>query len=212
MGVAVRDDVYDELKRRIVDLELRAGDVLHEKELAEAFAVSRTPIREALIRLESDGLVKVSRGRGAYVTEVSLQNLKESFEIRSHLAGLVARLIVARATEAELGAMDELLARIETESEAAALRSLDMAFHDLVNAATHNAMLVETLTRLRNQVSRVWDTNVPAGEDHYFSGIHAEFGALIEAVRAKDDERVADVLRRHLARLVDGIVGFSSRA
>ena len=212
MGVAVRDDVYDELKRRIVDLELRAGDVLHEKELAEAFAVSRTPIREALIRLESDGLVKVSRGRGAYVTEVSLRNLKESFEIRSHLAGLVARLIVARATEAELGAMDELLARIETESEAAALRSLDMAFHDLVNAATHNAMLVETLTRLRNQVSRVWDTNVPAGEDHYFSGIHAEFGALIEAVRAKDDERVADVLRRHLARLVDGIVGFSSRA
>jgi DNA-binding GntR family transcriptional regulator len=206
----VRDDVYDELKRRIVELDFKPGQVLHEKDLAEAFSVSRTPIREALIRLESDGLVRVSRGRGAYVTEVSLQNLKESFEIRSHLAALVGRLVVVRATEEEVAAMEELLARIESETEAAALRSLDMAFHDLVNAATHNAMLAETLTRMRNQVSRVWDTNIPAGEDHFFNGIHEEFSGLAAAVRAKDSDGVAEVLRCHLARLMDEIVGFSS--
>ena len=207
----MRDDVYEGLKRRIVELDLKPGEVLHEKELADAFSVSRTPIREALIRLESDGLVKISRGRGAHVTEVSLRNLKESFEIRSFLAGLVGQLVVSRATEPELAAMHELLGRIEAETAAATLRSLDMAFHDLVNAATHNTMLVETLTRLRNQVSRVWDTNVPAGEDHYFSGIHQEFGLLLAAVKAKKSEQVVRVLRRHLARFVDEIIGFSSR-
>ncbi len=206
----MRDDVYGELKRRIVELDFKPGEVLHEKDLAETFSVSRTPIREALIRLESDGLVKVSRGRGAYVTEVSLQNLKESFEIRSHLAELVARLLVSRATVSELEAMDELLGRIEAEADAAALRNLDMAFHDLVNAATHNTMLAETLTRLRNQVSRVWDTNVPAGEDHFFSGIHEEFSRLVVAAREKNSEEVAGVLRAHLARLIDEIIGFSS--
>jgi len=206
----VRDDVYEELKRRIVELDFKPGRVLHEKDLAETFSVSRTPIREALIRLESDGLVKVSRGRGAYVTEVSLQKMKESFEIRSHLAALVGRLVVARASDEEIAAMDGLLARIGAETEAAPLRSLDMAFHDLVNAATHNAMLAETLTRMRNQVSRVWDTNIPAGEDHFFSGIHEEFSGLVAAVKAKDGDGVADVLQRHLARLIDEIVGFSS--
>ena len=206
----MRDDVYEELKRRIVELDFKPGQVLHEKDLAETFSVSRTPIREALIRLESDGLVKVSRGRGAYVTEVSLRKLKEAFEIRSHLATLVGRLAVARASDGEIAAMDELLARIEAETEAAPLRSLDMTFHDLVNAATHNAMLAETLARMRNQVSRVWDTNIPAGEDHFFSGIHEEFSDLVAAVKAKDDNGVADVLRRHLSRLIGEIVGFSS--
>jgi len=206
----MRDDVYDELKRRIVDLEVRPGEVLHEKELAEAFSVSRTPIREALIRLESDGLVKVSRGRGAYVTEVSLRNVQESYEIRSSLSELVGRLTVMRATESELAEMDQLLARIEEETDAAALRTLDMAFHDLVNAATHNAMLMQTLARLRNQVSRVWDTNIPTGEDHYFSGIHAEFSALVAAIRAKDAVEVARILRAHLTRLINEIIGFST--
>jgi len=206
----MRDDVYEGLKQRIVELDLKPGEVLHEKELAEAFSVSRTPIREALIRLESDGLVKVSRGRGAHVTEVSLQNLKESFEIRSFLAGLVGQLVVSRATEPELAEMEELLGRIEAEADAPVLRGLDMSFHDSVNLATHNTLLVDTLTRLRNQVSRVWDSNVPAGEDHYFSGIHEEFSLLLAAAREKRSEEVARVLRRHLTRFVDEIIGFSS--
>ena len=206
----MRNDVYEGLKQRIVELDLKPGEVLHEKELAEAFSVSRTPIREALIRLESDGLVKVSPGRGAHVTEVSLQNLKESFEIRSFLAGLVGQLVVSRATKSELAEMDELLGRIEAESDAPALRGLDMAFHDLVNRATHNTLLAETLARLRNQVSRVWDSNVPGGEDHYFSGIYEEFGLLLTAAREKKSEEVARVQRRHLTRFVDEIIGFSS--
>ncbi len=207
----MRVDVYEELKRQIVELDVKPGEVLHEKVLSEMFSVSRTPIREALIRLEAEGLVKVSRGRGAYVTEISLQHLKESYEIRSFLTELLGQLMVSRATEAEYAEMDALLAQIGEETAPAVLRNLDMAFHDLVNRATHNTLLAETLTRLRNQVSRVWDSNVPEGEDSYFSGIHEEFSQLVSAARAKDTKEVVRLLRRHLARFVDEIIGFSTQ-
>jgi len=203
-------DVYEELKRRIVDLDLRPGESLREKELGDEFSVSRTPIREAIIRLEADGLVKTDRGRGAHVTEVSLQNLKESFELRMYLTDLVGRLVVSRATESELAEMEALLERIEAETDASILRRLDLEFHGLLERATHNTLLAEAMGRLRNQLSRVWDSNIPAGDDHYFSRIREEFRALVDAARAKDGEAVARHLREHLSRFVDEIIGFSS--
>jgi len=207
----MRVDVYTELKRQIIELDVKPGEVLHEKDLAESFHVSRTPIREALIRLESEGLVKVSRGRGAYVTEISLQHLKESFEIRSFLAELVGQLCVSRATDAEYAEMEALIEQIGEENDPVTLRNLDMAFHDLVNQSTHNTLLAEILTRLRNQVSRVWDSNIPEGDDHYFSGIHEEFGQVVTAARENDTEKVVRLLRSHLTRFVDEIIGFSAR-
>jgi len=206
----MRDDVYEELKRRIVELEARPGQILHEKELADAFSVSRTPIREALIRLESEGLVDLTRGRSAQVTEVSLHKLRDSFEMRSFLADLVGRLVASRATEAQWVELESLIERIEAETDAGTLRSLDLAFHDRLNHATGNALLVETLARLRNLVSRVWDMNVPTGEDHGFTGIGAEFRLVLAAARARDGEEIARLLRRHLSRFVLGIIGFSS--
>lgn len=202
--------VYEELKKRIVELDLKPGDVLHEKDIAKMFSVSRTPIREALIRLEGDGLVKVSPRRGTCVTEISLRHLKESHKVRAHLSVLVGQLAAANATTSELDNMEQVLQSIEKQSDARTLRMLDLSFHDLVNQATHNTLLVETMTRLRNQVSRVWDTNVPAGEDTYFAGIHDEFKLVLAALRAKQAERVTHVLRIHLMRFVNESIGFVS--
>lgn len=206
----MRRDIYQELKQRIVELDLKPGDTLHEKGLSEEFSVSRTPIREALIRLESDGLVKVTAGRGAHVAEISLRHLKESYEIRLHLAGLVGRLIVAHATESELAELDQMVQHIEAASDATALRRLDLTFHDLINHATHNMLLAEYLRRLRDRFSRVWDTSISAGADDYFVRIHEEFSLILAAVREKKSEEVIDLLRAHLTRFVDEIIGFSS--
>jgi GntR family transcriptional regulator, rspAB operon transcriptional repressor len=203
-------NVYEELKKRIVELDLKPGDVLHEKDIAEMFSVSRTPIREALIRLEGDGLVKARPRRGTYITEISLRHLKESYAIRTHLSALVGQLSVAHATTSELDNMEQVLQKIEEQSDARTLRMLDLSFHDLVNQATHNTLLVETMTRLRNQVSRVWDTNMPAGEDTYFAGIHREFKLVLAAMKAKQAEKVTQVLRMHLMRFVNESIGFLS--
>ncbi|MFC2078954.1 GntR family transcriptional regulator [Candidatus Bipolaricaulota bacterium] len=207
----MKHTVYEELKRRIIELDIKPGEGLNEKVLAEKFSVSRTPIREALIRLESDGLVKASPGRGTYATEISLRHLKEAYDIRSHLAELVGQLIVSHATPSELDEMEKVLQLIGAEKDASALRSLDLALHEMLNHATHNKLLAETLARLRNQVSRVWDTNIDVGEDHYFGGIHGEFVLILAAVKAKESEEVTRLLRLHLTRFVDEIIRFLSR-
>ncbi|MCF8105753.1 MAG: GntR family transcriptional regulator, partial [Desulfohalobiaceae bacterium] len=93
------DNIYRELKRRIVFLDYEPGQSLREKDLIEEFGVSRTPVREAFIRLESDGLVRIFPNLGTIVTEVSFQQLKDVFEIRSYLVRLAGQLAAARATE-----------------------------------------------------------------------------------------------------------------
>jgi len=208
----MRNELYDTLKHRIVHLDYKPGQALQEMELAEEFGVSRTPIREAFIRLEAEGLVGVERGRGIHVSEVSFRNLKDSFEVRSHLAGLVGRLVPERATKQEIAALRSLLKQVEEETNPARLRELDMAFHHLVNRATHNECLCDVLERMRNQVTRIWDANVPEGDDHYFAGIGAEFRAFLKGAERRDGSECTEVLRAHLARFIDEIISFAHPA
>jgi len=204
----MRQDVYEELKRRIVQLEFRPGEALQELDLAQEFGVSRTPVREAFVRLEAEGLVRTIRGRGAYVTEVSLQQVRDAFEIQDHLAPLLARLLVERATLDEIARMRELVDAMRAQSDAIALRGIDLAFHQVLDRATHNVLLASTLERLRNQISRVWDSNVPAGEDHYFVAVAGEFAALVAAIERKDAQECTRILRAHAARFIEEILSF----
>jgi DNA-binding GntR family transcriptional regulator len=202
-------DVFSQLKRRILLAEYRPGQALQEQELAEEFGVSRTPIREALIRLQAEGLLVIVRGRGARVGEPSVRELKEACELRHHLDGLVGKLVPERVTPDELAAMKRLLKRMKGERETAALRALDLEFHEAIDRATHNELLRQTLEALRNKVARIWDLTVPAGKDRYFAGIEKEFGEFVKAVERKDGDECARILRAHLARYIDQILAIS---
>lgn len=205
----MNSDVFAELKRRILLAEYRPGQSLQEQELASEFGVSRTPIREALIRLQAEGLVVMVHGRGVHVSETSVRELKEAFELRHHLDGLVGKLVPERITPEELAAMKRLLGKMEGETEPSALRALDLAFHEAIDRASHNDLLRVTLEGLRNKVARVWDLSVPAGKDRYFAGIEQEFGQFVKAVERKDGEECARILRAHLARYIDQILAIS---
>src|SRR5512137_2050561 len=113
----MNSDVFAELKRRILLAEYRPGQALQEQELAREFDVSRTPIREALIRLQAEGLVVMVHGRGVHVSEASVRDLKEACELRHHLDGLVGQLVPERITPDELAAMKRLLKRMKSETE-----------------------------------------------------------------------------------------------
>jgi DNA-binding GntR family transcriptional regulator len=202
-------DVFAELKRRILLAECRPGQSLQEQELAREFGVSRTPIREAFIRLQAEGLVVMVRGRGVRVSETSVRELKEACELRHHLDGLVGKLVPERITPEELDAMKRLLKRMKTATETAALRALDLEFHEAIDRAAHNELLRAALEDLRNKVTRTWDLAVPAGKDRYFAGIEKEFGEFVKAVERKDGEECTRILRAHLARYIDQILAIS---
>ncbi len=202
-------DVFAELKRRILLAECRPGQALQEQELAREFGVSRTPIREALIRLQAEGLVVMVHGRGVHVSETSVRELKEACELRHHLDALVGKLVPERITDEEVASMKDLLRRMQGETSTSALRALDLEFHEAIDRATHNEILRATLEGLRNKVARTWDLSVPAGKDRYFAGIEKEFGGFLRAVERKDSEECTRILRAHLARYIDQILAIN---
>ncbi len=202
-------DVFAQLKQRILLAEYRPGQALQEQELALEFGVSRTPIREALIRLQAEGLVVMVRGRGVHVGEPSVRDLKEACELRHHLDGLVGKLVPERITPDEHESMKRLLKQMKATKETSELRALDLAFHEAIDRATHNELLRQTLEALRNKVARIWDLSVPAGKDRYFAGIPKEFGEFVKAVERKDSEECTRILRAHLARYIDQILAIS---
>ncbi len=199
-----KTSIYNELKKRIVLLDYEPGQVLREKELIEEFGVSRTPVREALIRLEVEGLVRIFPNLGTIVSEVSFQQLKDIIEIRQYLVRLTGQLAAARCTREDLDQMRSHVAQMKNQSgNIKEMMRLDSSLHDLINQATKNEMLVKILGMLRDQAVRIW-TFSPS-DDEYFEKVAAEFEALIDALERRDEDESARLLEKHTRRFIEHV-------
>ena len=199
-----KNSIYNELKKRIVLLDYEPGQVLREKELIEEFGVSRTPVREALIRLEVEGLVRIFPNLGTIVSEVSFQQLKDIIEIRQYLVRLTGQLAAARCTKEDLDLMRSHVAQMKSQSgNIKEMMRLDSSLHDLINQATKNEMLVKILGMLRDQAVRIW-TFSPS-DDEYFEKVAAEFQALIDALERRDEDESARLLEKHTRRFIEHV-------
>jgi DNA-binding GntR family transcriptional regulator len=142
-------EVYESLRRAIVEGSIRPNERLIEVELAERLDVSRTPIRESMQRLAADGLV-ISRRRGWVVREHSPQEIRDIYEVRAALEGYAARLAAIRATDEEIAEIvrihESYIAELERTSRGHLLEHND-AFHNAVVAASGNARLAEQIER-----------------------------------------------------------------
>jgi DNA-binding GntR family transcriptional regulator len=191
--------VYTELRRRILDGELAPDTPMSEDELAEQLDVRRTPVREALHRLASDGLVKNIANRGAFVVGLSGADIREIYEIREqlepHAAGIAAR------------EMSESQVR-ELRSDLTAARALaragdhegtfqsDVALHEQIVAVTRNARLIEILARLKDQVHRI---RIVAGQSSSrLAETIAEHRAVVDAIADRDPARARHAMQLHL--------------
>ena len=195
------NDLYREIEKRILLLDYEPGTPLSEKQLAGEFSVSRTPIREALIRLEAEGLVRIVPNRGVYVEEVSFTGLRNAIEVRLFLLDLVGKLAPKRVTDRDLDQLRQVAKRMEEESDPRILRELDLCFHDLLNASTRNATLATMLARLRNQVTRAWNTS-HEDDEAYFPQIREECATIIKALEERDGVLFLETLREHVHRFI----------
>ncbi|MCK5768537.1 MAG: GntR family transcriptional regulator [Candidatus Atribacteria bacterium] len=196
-------EIYTELKKRIVFLKYKPKQVLSIKELAKEFGVSPIPVREVLILLEAEKLVHIIPNNGIYVTDISLQELKDVFEIRLFLVGLAGKLAAQRITSEELEKIKELLNRIKKEDNRNKLIQLDAEFHDLLNASTKNQTLVETLKRLRNQIGRLW--YFAKENDIYSRHIPQDIENLITALGKKDQTQCEQIMTDHAMHFINQI-------
>jgi len=153
------DRIYDLLKARIVVLDLPPGSILDEDELMREMLVSRSPIRDALQRLEQDGLVVIQPSRSIFVSEVSLTDLRSVCEARLGFEGWCAYLAAERITHSDLMQLEECIAPFERATKKVPVDLLiesDRKMHQTIARATGNHLLAKMVRRLHALSVRMW--------------------------------------------------------
>jgi DNA-binding GntR family transcriptional regulator len=196
-GNSFSDRVERALRDRILHGVVAPGDRLNEVEIAGELGVSRGPIREALQRLASDGLVELQAHRGAFVRRLGPAEVRDLFEVRLALETTIARLAAGRATDAQLADLDALVrAGSDPVGHADVRFQGPRDLHARLAEATGNAALIAHLT-LVNQELRLLRTRsgeVPARAEHAV----AEHAEIVAAVRAGDADGAAAAMEAHL--------------
>ena len=194
----LREIVFESMREAIIGGVLKPGERLMEIQLAEEMGVSRTPVREAIRKLELEGLVVMIPRKGAYVAEVSLKDLANVFEIRAALEGLAASLAAERVTDDEVEKMERLLLYKEGENQTIEdIVITDTDFHAMVYNASRNERLVQMLENLREQIQRFRATSL-AVPGRVRDAIE-EHRAIVEALARHDMEGAKELAEGHIA-------------
>ncbi|MDO4473281.1 MAG: GntR family transcriptional regulator [Eubacteriales bacterium] len=211
----LRDVVFNTLRQAILRGELKPGERLMEIQLANKLGVSRTPIREAIRKLELEGLVLMIPRRGAEVAEIKEKSLKDVLEVREALEELSVQLACEHITEeqiVEMKAAAEEFRRSLRSKDITKIAQADVHFHDVINAATDNQKLVQLLNNLREQMYRFrveYLKNVSV-----YTNVLDEHEALMEAIINKDKAKATEIISIHIAnqsREVTGVIRTKSR-
>lgn len=156
-----RSKAYEELKKRIIFGSYKPGSTLDEKKICQEFRISRTPYREALMRLEAEGLVMIKPKTGVVVPPIDLNSLKDVFEMRTILESVAARMAFKRIQPHQLEALKKVAREIRSlsgEEEIFPYLELDAQFHAIIRNAQGNQVLKENLDTLYNQCMRLWNS------------------------------------------------------
>ena len=192
------EKAYHLIKEKIITLELAPSSVINERALMEELGLGRTPIRDALQRLDTEGLVNIIPRRGMFVADISITDLQGIFEVRVILASFCARLAARRITEDQIAQMEALLKDLEQvqSGDSKALMAIDRRFQKLLHKAADNEFLAEALDRLYDLSLRIWYLVLPrlgdvrdAIEQHW---------QLHEALKAGDEARAEASIQQHI--------------
>ena len=152
--------IYEVLRERIIEGAIAAGERIRERELAEELGVSRIPVREALPRLESEGFIRIVPRRGAIVTNMSMRDIEELFQVRSSLEVLAARLAAEACAS---GTSGDRLIRLQRQSEKAtkarddrAIAAANSALHEEILAVSGNELLISMMGPINGRVRRLF--------------------------------------------------------
>ena len=155
--IPLRDVVFNTLRSAIITGELSPGERLMEIKLANELGVSRTPVREALRKLEREGLVITTARKGAEVAPINEKDLKEVLEIRKSLESLACQIASQKITPAqteELAAMNSLIAQAIEANDTESITQVDIEFHEIIYTVTENQRLIDMLHQLKEHILR----------------------------------------------------------
>ena len=195
----LRDVVFNTLRKAILTGELKPGERLMEIHLANRLGVSRTPIREAIRKLELEGLVIMIPRRGAEVAQITEKSLKDVLEVRRAFDALCVELACDRISpeeERQLGKACDEFARATETKDATVIAKADVAFHDIIVQATGNQRLVQLINNLSEQMYRYRFEYIKDENQH--DSLIEEHRIIYESIVGRDKERAAETARLHI--------------
>lgn len=154
---SLRARVFAALESAIINGEYKAGDTLNEIKLSQTLGVSRTPVREALMQLELEGLVEATQNKGAVVIGISEKDIEDIYAIRERIEGFATALATKNITQDELMALEKIVELQEfylLKSDTEQLWRLDTDFHKIIYDASRNRSLRSMLTSFHNHIQR----------------------------------------------------------
>jgi DNA-binding GntR family transcriptional regulator len=201
--VAAKDRAHEYVKRQVLTGAFPGGELISEGEVAAALGMSRTPVREAFLRLEAEGLLRLYPQRGALVVPVSSEEARAVIEARLVLEEFAAAKVIARGPAACAAVFERLSAELQRQRDAAAkadwqeFSEADRAFHSVTLQESGNAIVSGFYSSLRDRQTRMNRELVT--HDERVTTIMDEHRVIAEAVRHGDLQRTEEAVRTHLA-------------
>lgn len=192
-----QDFIYASIKERIINCEIPPGGLIVENEFAEEFGTSRTPIREALLRLQRDRLVQIFPRRGTFTTQISLKEVDEIFDIRLMIEPQIIQQVISTI---DLSKVQEFKDQFSDPELASVSYKkwffLDRRFHEFLVESTENDTLIRTYLEIMDKLLRVrimigkLPTRAETTNDEHIR--------ILDAILARDDKKAAEYMREHI--------------
>jgi len=195
----LRDVVFHTLRQAILRGNLKPGERLMEIQLAQKLGVSRTPIREAIRKLELEGLVLTIPRRGAEVAEITEKNMQDVLEVRKSLEALATQLACERMTEADIEELKQKNVEFQVSlatKDVTKIAEADVQFHDVIFTATDNQRLIQLLNNLREQMYRFRVEHLKNEDWH--PQLIAEHNEIIKYLETRQKEKAMEIINRHI--------------
>lgn len=201
----IRDQIYATLRRELLDCTIAPGADILEPELSERFQSSRSPVRDALLRLEAEGLVVIHPRKGYQATPISISDADDLFDFRALLEPACAQNAVATATDEVIAGFDAFRS-IDAyqaslgEAQPVAFVAYNRAFHVAVARAAANRRLREATLNVIEQFDRLVHVSLKQVDTSTHAALITEHGEIIDALQARDGRRAARILGNHVGR------------
>lgn len=203
----LREVIFNTLREAIIVGEMKPGERLMEVQLADKMGVSRTPVREAIRKLELEGLVEMLPRKGAHVADLSVKDIMDVLEVRATLDGLASALSASRITDEEIKELRHHLSQFINYAEKDNLQGSikkDMEFHEIIYCSSRNDKLLQISNNLREQVQRFRVIYIKDyGNSRELIKEHME---ICDAIARRDPAAAMESAQRHIKNQEETII------
>ncbi len=206
-NASLADKVYAELEEDILSGKYERGENLHESALADMLGVSRTPLREAIRRLEQDGLLETIPNKGIFVRGISVDDIIDIYDIRAKIEGLAVERATRKATDEAISELEEILDLQEfytAKGDYDKSMRMDSRFHGYIYKLCDSLPLTDILCNLHNKIQRF--RKMSFSSSSRAKNATDEHRQMLEAIKERDTEKASVLATRHTEKAKENLI------